>query len=119
MISIQDARTPSSGRGDRHDEDLRLAEKAAASGVTLCVKAHVGQAIDDLARDAYSLHYYVRKRLHQLPDQRLLLVVDQFEELFTLCRDPAERQAFVDNLLKAALGNKSGSRIFIGNKDDG
>ena len=32
---------------------------------------------------------------------RFLLVVDQFEELFTLCRDEFERQAFIDNLLYA------------------
>jgi class 3 adenylate cyclase/WD40 repeat protein len=31
----------------------------------------------------------------------LLLVVDQFEELFTLCHDPDRRQAFVDTLLAA------------------
>ena len=29
----------------------------------------------------------------------IVLIVDQFEELFTLCRDEALRQAFVDNLL--------------------
>ena len=29
-------------------------------------------------------------------------MVDQFEELFTLCRSAAERKAFVDNLLTAA-----------------
>ena len=28
-----------------------------------------------------------------------MLVVDQFEEIFTLCRDPQVRQAFVDNLI--------------------
>ena len=32
-----------------------------------------------------------------------MLVVDQFEELFTLCRDDIERAAFVDNLLTAAF----------------
>ncbi len=30
---------------------------------------------------------------------RLLLVIDQFEELFTLCRDEAERTAFIDQLI--------------------
>ncbi|PBC80226.1 MULTISPECIES: helix-turn-helix domain-containing protein [unclassified Streptomyces] len=29
------------------------------------------------------------------------LIVDQFEELYTLCRDPAERTAFIDQLLTA------------------
>ncbi|MFD0369445.1 WD40 repeat domain-containing protein [Streptomyces sp. NPDC127114] len=33
---------------------------------------------------------------------RILLVVDQAEELFTLCDDPAERQAFVDLLARLA-----------------
>jgi hypothetical protein len=46
--------------------------------------------MDDLARDSHSLHLYVRRLLAQSPDFRpqasthLLLVVDQFEELFTL-----------------------------------
>lgn len=31
-----------------------------------------------------------------------LLVVDQFEEIFTLCRDVDERQAFIDALIEAA-----------------
>ncbi|MBW4598390.1 MAG: CHAT domain-containing protein [Calothrix sp. FI2-JRJ7] len=35
------------------------------------------------------------------PNKRLLLVADQFEELYTLCRDPQERKAFLDRLLEA------------------
>ena len=31
-----------------------------------------------------------------------LLAVDQFEELFTLCRDEAERQTFLERLLSVA-----------------
>ena len=34
---------------------------------------------------------------------RLVLAVDQLEELFTICREPAERAAFVDSLTRAAL----------------
>jgi WD40 repeat protein len=33
--------------------------------------------------------------------QRLLLVADQFEELYTLCRDTQQRQAFLDRLIEA------------------
>ncbi|MCI5126784.1 MAG: CHAT domain-containing protein, partial [Candidatus Electrothrix sp. AR5] len=33
------------------------------------------------------------------PGQTILLLVDQFEELFTLCADPAARKAFLDKLL--------------------
>ena len=35
-------------------------------------------------------------------DARVLIVVDQFEEVFTLCHDDAEREAFVDALLHAS-----------------
>jgi WD40 repeat protein len=35
------------------------------------------------------------------PSQRLLLVADQFEELYTLCTDARERQIFLDRLLEA------------------
>jgi WD40 repeat protein len=35
-------------------------------------------------------------------DTRLLLVADQFEELYSLCRDVQERQVFLDRLLEAA-----------------
>ena len=34
-------------------------------------------------------------------DGDTVIVVDQFEELFTLCRDPAQRAGFVDRLLAA------------------
>ena len=34
----------------------------------------------------------------------IVLVVDQFEELFTLCHDPRKRQAFIDNLLAVITG---------------
>lgn len=36
---------------------------------------------------------------------RLLLVIDQFEELFSLSRHEEERRAFIDNLVTAAAGN--------------
>lgn len=57
--------------------------------------------LDDLGKDARSLHLFVRRLVAS--DNRLLLVVDQFEELFTLCRDANERKVFVDNLLTAAV----------------
>ncbi|MFB2768952.1 hypothetical protein ACE1AT_06600 [Pelatocladus sp. BLCC-F211] len=35
------------------------------------------------------------------PDKRILLVIDQFEELYTLCQDTQEQQRFVDAILAA------------------
>ncbi|MEZ4735884.1 MAG: SH3 domain-containing protein [Caldilineaceae bacterium] len=64
--------------------------------------------LNDLAQDERSLDLYVNRLLSQrsaqtrAPDDRLLLIVDQFEELFTLCRDKEERRCFVANLLQAA-----------------
>ena len=40
--------------------------------------------------------------LDALEDRRAVVVVDQFEELFTLCGDDAARRSFVDRLLAAA-----------------
>ena len=36
------------------------------------------------------------------PDERLVLAVDQFEELFTACRDEGERAAFAETLVSLA-----------------
>ncbi len=55
--------------------------------------------IDDLARDARALRIHCSKSIDA--SSRLLLVIDQFEELFTLCRDECERQRFIDSLLRA------------------
>ena len=73
--------------------------------------------INDLKQSQRSLHLYVRKLLsvgargygstgeasrpHPHTPTHLLLVVDQFEELFTACKDEAERKAFIDNLMTA------------------
>jgi class 3 adenylate cyclase len=54
--------------------------------------------MDDLTQDPRSLAHLLEK---QAPRRHTLLVVDQFEELFTLCRDEFEREAFIDNLLTA------------------
>ncbi len=66
--------------------------------------------VDDMQREPRSLHFYVQRLLNPSSSSNdqgegfLLLVVDQFEELFTLCRSEPERIAFLDNLLTAAQG---------------
>ncbi len=47
-----------------------------------------------------------------------VLVVDQFEELFTLCEDPAERAAFVAALTTAATAATSRTRVVLGVRAD-
>lgn len=60
--------------------------------------------IDDLANDPRSLHLYLLRKASPASRQTLLLI-DQFEELFTLCHDEFEREAFIDNLLTGLSSN--------------
>jgi WD40 repeat protein/DNA-binding SARP family transcriptional activator len=74
---------------------LHLTDTAASLQVTT-------QLMDDLASDPRSLHLAASRAGYGQGPSHLLLVVDQFEELFTLCHQESERQAFVDNLIYAA-----------------
>ncbi len=65
--------------------------------------AAVGELIAALGRDEHALHLTARLALAKAPpERRLVLLVDQFEEVFTLCPDQAVRGAFIANLLHAA-----------------
>jgi len=58
--------------------------------------------IADIKADKRTLHLAVRHALRKSPpERRLLLLVDQFEELFTLCHDQSLRHALIDNLVYA------------------
>ncbi len=56
----------------------------------------------DLAQEKRTLGVAARQILAKTKQRRLLLVIDQFEEIFTQCRQDAERRAFIDNILTAA-----------------
>lgn len=58
--------------------------------------------IDDLAREPRSLHLFLKRKADAGGAPRVLLVVDQFEELFSLCRSEDERSAFISNLCTAS-----------------
>ncbi|MCQ8773644.1 nSTAND1 domain-containing NTPase [Streptomyces telluris] len=53
----------------------------------------------------------------QHEDTRVLLVIDQFEEVFTLCSDAAERSAFLDAVAETAAG-RPGVGVAIGVRAD-
>ncbi|WP_420642841.1 hypothetical protein [Candidatus Leptofilum sp.] len=61
--------------------------------------------IDAMASDPRSLHLAARRLVNE--GEQLLLLIDQFEELFTLCRSENERRAFMDNLV-TAVSNLNG-----------
>ena len=82
--------------------------EALALSLTRDVESVQAAAVlmDDLRTDHRSLHLFAQRYLiarnKREQRDRVLLVIDQFEELFTQCRDPDERRAFIDNLLTAA-----------------
>ena len=50
--------------------------------------------------------------------ERILILVDQFEEVFTLCRDEMERIAFIEKLLAAAKERSKKTTIVIALRAD-
>jgi WD40 repeat protein len=75
-----------------------------------------GLAMTPLEDDRRALHRAVRQAL---PDTtELVIVVDQLEEVFTLCHHPEERQRFLDTLLMAARTDGSGCRVVLGVRAD-
>jgi len=71
--------------------------------------------IEDLAVDQRALHLYAQKLITRNTGgaQRLLVIVDQFEEIFTLCKDEATRRAFINNLLYASASTTDGPTVVI------
>ncbi|MCA9875757.1 MAG: hypothetical protein KC441_18930, partial [Anaerolineales bacterium] len=63
---------------------------------------------DDLQQDSRSLDLYVSRQLAGESHGHILLVVDQFEELFTQCDDLEESRLFVENLVTAVTSGMPG-----------
>ena len=74
--------------------------------------------IDDLRRDSRSLRLVVRRMLSNSSAHQLLLIIDQFEELFTQCKDDSEREQFIDNVLVAANEDDGPTLVMIGLRAD-
>src|SRR5215211_4622427 len=56
---------------------------------------------NDLVQDPNTLCLIARRVLAQNRKKHLLLVIDQFEEIFTQCRQDDERRSFIENILHA------------------
>ncbi|KPH97280.1 WD-40 repeat-containing protein [Actinobacteria bacterium OK074] len=73
----------------------------------------------ELTTQPQALHLTVLKALaDRPPDAELLVVVDQFEEIFTLCPDERERTGFITALLTAARAANSRTRVVLGVRAD-
>ncbi|MGJ6966787.1 nSTAND1 domain-containing NTPase [Streptosporangium sp. G11] len=86
---------------------------AARLGVT------PGGLLAELSGDPRNLGLATRQLLaRQAVADDVVLIVDQFEETFTLCPDPAERAAFVAALVAAARDPDSRTRVILGVRTD-
>ncbi|MFF0578294.1 nSTAND1 domain-containing NTPase [Streptosporangium saharense] len=73
----------------------------------------------ELDRSPRALHLGALQALAgRSPHDELLVVVDQFEEVFTLCRDAEERARFVEALAVAARTANSRTRVVLGVRAD-
>lgn len=58
---------------------------------------------EDLSKNTQTLDLFLESAAKSAGTSHALLVVDQFEELFTLCRNETEQFTFIKNLLTAAF----------------
>lgn len=76
----------------------------AANLLRLYPQEAMNRTLDQMNEDERTLHLSVSLGLSEQPQTaRTVLVIDQFEEIFTLCRDERERTQFLANLLYAAF----------------
>ena len=83
---------------------------ASGSGKSSLVRAGLAVALKRASWNVFvftptaNLMRVLETCLHTIPQdaERVLLIVDQFEEVFTLCHDELERIAFIEKLLAAA-----------------
>lgn len=93
--------------------------RASAAGLAP-LGAHTAEVLrTEFAADDQALHRMVGQALADRGDgAELLLVVDQFEEVFTLCREGDERSRFIRALVAAAQAEGSRCRVVLGVRAD-
>lgn len=78
-----------------------------------------GAVREELVADPRNLRRLVRQALAgSSPTAEVVLVVDQFEELFTLCRDQGTRSGFIAALTGAARDDAGRCRVVLGVRSD-
>ena len=88
----------------------------ALSRLTGCLPGDIRTELDS---DRRGLHRMIRHALADQPGEaELVLLVDQFEEVFTLCPDQDERRRFVDALLTAVRDGDGRCRLVLGVRAD-
>jgi WD40 repeat protein len=97
--------------------------EALATALATVIKASARSIREDLRAEPRCVRLMLRQASPvktRMPG--VVLVVDQFEEVFTLCRDAAERACFIDCLLAAADGDAgrddAACRVVLGMRAD-
>jgi cellulose biosynthesis protein BcsQ len=84
--------------------------------------AFLKDLLNTMASSREALHLALRVALSTSAsvssDRRAVLLVDQIEEVFALCRDEALRLAFLDNLLYAAQAESGSTVVIFTARDD-
>jgi hypothetical protein len=97
---------------------VEFCRAAGAGGVCCCVPAS-GRWKSFAACSCRERRILFAEALDALPDNsRLLLAVDQLEELFTACRSDAERAAFADTLARAATDPEGRAVVVVALRAD-
>lgn len=78
-----------------------------------------GALVTELLDDPVALHLRIRQAMiDRTPDIDTLIVVDQFEEVFTLCGERDERDTFIAMLIAATTAATSRTRVVLGVRAD-
>jgi tetratricopeptide (TPR) repeat protein len=96
------------------DQPLKsLAARLASLGNATHSVATVNELANDLEGNADSLDVFVRAApAAESQTRRVVVMIDQFEEVFALCQDGGTRQAFINNLLRAATA-RGGQTVVV------
>jgi len=74
--------------------------------------------VEEFAGTVQGLYKTLDRLAENAGAEHTLLVIDQFEELFTLCRNEDEQHAFVENVLTAALQPNGKALVVIAMRAD-
>lgn len=87
--------------------------------VAALVGATPATILNELNDDPRNLHRLIRQaQAAHARDTDVILVIDQFEEVFTLCEDPEERDRFLAALLTASAAKAGQTRVVVAMRAD-
>lgn len=74
----------------------------------------IDQIIDEIKVEPSNIDRHMRRFISQHGEgDHLLLIVDEFEEVFTLCKNHPERQMFIDILMTAAVKDGASTVVIV------